>query len=267
VNVDGTGLVNLTNHPVEDFEPAWSPDGSKIAFRSSRGASFDNEIFVMNTDGTGLVNLTNQPGWDESPSWSPDGSRIVFASFRSGTGAIWVMQADGTAQTAVTAPAGGLHDNMPAWSPDGTQIVFKSFRDFNDEIYVMAADGTNQVRLTNNAPPGSTIPEDWFPDWQPLVAGPTIENQIQQLIQDVKALNLANGLEKALLANLNVALKHATNDKLSDDAAAIGALQAFINQLIGIPLLVDGSGTPISESEREALIDAAQAIIDSLLQI
>ena len=166
VNVDGTGLVNLTNHPAEDAEPAWSPDGSKIAFRTSRGTFFDNEIFVMNPDGTGLVNLTTDPGWDGSPDWSPDGSKLLFGSTRTGTVEVWVMNADGTAPMALTATP--LGDGTPAWSPDGTRIVFQSFRDFNDEIYVMNADGTNQVRLTNNAPPGSTIPEDWFPDWQPL---------------------------------------------------------------------------------------------------
>ena len=264
INVDGTGLVNLTNHPAEDQAPAWSPDGSKIAFRTSRGASFDNEIFVMNPDGTGLVNLTNDPGWDDEPNWSPDGSQLLFSSYRSGSGAIWVMWADGTVQTPLTATPNG--DDMPAWSPDGAQVVFKSFRNLNDEIYVMHADGTNQVRLTNNAPPGSTIPEDWFPDWQPLVTPPTIEAEIQQLIQDVEALNLSRGMETALLAHLKVAFHRASNVSQSDDVAATGALQAFINQLLGVPVLVDASGAPIAESVREGLIDEARHVIDRLSQ-
>jgi hypothetical protein len=50
------------------------------------------------------------------------------------------------------------------------RIAFKSYRDLNDEIYVMNADGSGAVRLTNNAPPGNTLPQDWFPDWQPTPA-------------------------------------------------------------------------------------------------
>jgi TolB protein len=65
-NADGTGLTNLTNSRNRDYRPAWSPDGSQIAFDSYGG------IYVMNADGTGQTNLTNNPGWgDTSPAWSP----------------------------------------------------------------------------------------------------------------------------------------------------------------------------------------------------
>ena len=164
MNTDGTGQTNLTNHPAADLEPVWSPDGSKIAFRTKRDGNF--EIYVMNADGSAPTNVSNHPSWDESPDWSPDGLRILFASFRDGFSEIWVMNADGTDPTALTASPRG--DGMPAWSPDGSRIAFVSFRDFNDEIYVMNADGTDATRLTNNAAPGSLIPYDWYPGWQPL---------------------------------------------------------------------------------------------------
>ena len=163
MNSDGTGAVQLTDNPTEDMEPVWSPDGTKILFHSDRDGN--TEIYVMNPDGTDQMNLTNNPAADGEADWSPDGSKIVFASTRDNFGAIWVMNADGSSPTRITDAVYG--DGQPSWSPDGTKIVFKGFRDFNDEIYVMNADGTDITRLTNNAPPGNTLPEDWFPDWQP----------------------------------------------------------------------------------------------------
>ncbi|MEX2157051.1 MAG: hypothetical protein WD773_09450 [Gemmatimonadales bacterium] len=69
MNADGTALVNLTNHPAKDAFPAWSPNGSKIAFDSDRGGNF--EVYVMNADGTALVNLTNHPAGDLLPARRP----------------------------------------------------------------------------------------------------------------------------------------------------------------------------------------------------
>jgi Tol biopolymer transport system component len=162
MNTDGTGQTRLTNNPAPDEYPAWSPDGSKIAFDSERDGNW--EIYVMNADGTGQTNLSNDPAFDGYPSWSPDGSKIVFQYYDDAApgiqyGEIYVMNADGTGQTNLTNNY--RHDTKPAWSPDGSKIAFTSDRDGNWEIYVMNADGTGQTNLTNN--PGS----DWEPAWAP----------------------------------------------------------------------------------------------------
>src|SRR2546427_399494 len=74
MNADGTGPANRTNNPASDAEPAWSPDGSKVAFSTSRDGSANFEVYVMNADGTGPVNLTNNLAPDDGqPAWSPDG--------------------------------------------------------------------------------------------------------------------------------------------------------------------------------------------------
>ena len=151
MDADGLNQVNLTNTGGGEFAPAWSPDGSKIAFYSSRDG-ISGEIYVMDADGLNQVNLTNNAAGDSSPSWSPDGSKIAFGSFRDGNSEIYVMDADGLNPMNLTNNA--RDDGGPDWSPDGSKIVFSSNRDSADQahdIYVMDADGSNPMRLTNNA--------------------------------------------------------------------------------------------------------------------
>lgn len=163
--LDGTSLANVTNNAAEDVSPSWQPGTSRIAFQTNRDGN--GEIYAVNADGSGLMNLTNDPqGNDGDPDWSPDGQRIVYARGTVPPAVdIYVMNADGSGKRPVIQ---GNSDLDPTWSPDGTKLAFRSARDLNDEVYVANADGTNPVRLTNNAPPGNTIPEDWFPSWQPL---------------------------------------------------------------------------------------------------
>jgi Tol biopolymer transport system component len=80
-------------------EPAWSPDGRKIAFRSTRNGNRD--IYVMNADGSGKRNLTRNAASDSRPSWSPDGRKIAFVSNRDGRLEAHVMNADGSGQRSL----------------------------------------------------------------------------------------------------------------------------------------------------------------------
>jgi Tol biopolymer transport system component len=70
MNADGSGQTNLTNHPALDMDPSWSPDGTRIAFSSTRDDG-NGEIYVMNADGSGQTRLTNNPAPDWYPSWGP----------------------------------------------------------------------------------------------------------------------------------------------------------------------------------------------------
>lgn len=97
MNTDGTGLLNLSDDPAFDsygLADPWSPDGSRIAFRSMRTG--EGDIFVVNADGTGLTNVTDAPGDDAFPAWSPDGSKLLLASNRDGDWEIYVQNADGS---------------------------------------------------------------------------------------------------------------------------------------------------------------------------
>jgi Tol biopolymer transport system component len=100
MNADGSGKRMLTHNARYNAEPAWSPDGRKIAFRSTRNGNRD--IYVMNADGSGKRNLTRNAAWDSRPSWSPDGRKIAFVSNRDGRLEAHVMNADGSGQQSLT---------------------------------------------------------------------------------------------------------------------------------------------------------------------
>jgi Tol biopolymer transport system component len=94
------------------LSPAWSPDGSKIAFDSSRDDPY-GEIYVMNVDGSNPTRLTSNSGYDINAAWSPDSSEIAFQTDRDGNFEIYVMNADGSKQANLTRnPAS---DGDPAW--------------------------------------------------------------------------------------------------------------------------------------------------------
>src|SRR5205807_246667 len=122
---DGTGLAQLTNNPAADSWPAWSPDGSEIAFLSSRSPA---GMYVMNADGSNPHFIASGPSLEIA--WSGDGSKIAYVTSVNGTPHIWTMNSDGTGQTDIVA---GF---FPAWSPDGTKIVFKGWA-AGAGIYVM----------------------------------------------------------------------------------------------------------------------------------
>jgi hypothetical protein len=102
MNPDGTGAVPIT-HTGNNLWPAWSPDGTKIAFVSHRTGTY--QIFTMNSDGTNQTQLTVVPN-NAFPAWSPDGTKISFTSNRFGNDDIFVMNADGSNMTPLTTDPG-----------------------------------------------------------------------------------------------------------------------------------------------------------------
>jgi Tol biopolymer transport system component len=179
INADGSGLRRLTRNAGADLEPAWSPDGQKIAW-TSKGHGTGTDVFVMNADGSDQQNLTPKPGNQRGPRWSPDGQAILFTAPppgppkpRSGAGwyhDVYAIKADGSGQRNLThTPESGEGD--PAWSPDEQHIAFTRFvagPPWEVGIVVMNADGSGKhaVAVTHKVGDaqwtGATI--GWSPD-------------------------------------------------------------------------------------------------------
>ena len=154
---DGSDPQQLTDDPADDMSPAWSPDGSSIAFVTDRDGN--REIYVMKADGTQQINLTNHGAEDWTPAWSPDGGSIAFSSYRDGNWEVYVMGSDGSNPIRLTDNAAA--DYGPSWSPDSQELVFHSNRDGNWEIYVIGRDGQGLRRLTEDEA------TDFAPAWSP----------------------------------------------------------------------------------------------------
>jgi Cdc6-like AAA superfamily ATPase len=159
--------------------PAWSPDGTKIAFVGGDGYG-RTDLFVMDADGSHVIDLTNSPGLIEDyPEWSPDGSRIAYQA--SSEGIFWeifVMDAGGSSQKQLTSSDQGK-SLQPAWSPDGAQIAFSSNRAKFWNIYVMDADGSNQQAVTNGQ--ANDYGPAWSPDGALIVFNSTRGKKFMQL--------------------------------------------------------------------------------------
>jgi Tol biopolymer transport system component len=158
-NANGSRARRLTRRRGPEFDPSWSPDGSRIVYRDSRhGINRNDEIFVVHADGSHPRNLTRSPGNEWSPSWSPDGKLIAFYS-----GELFVMRPDGSGARALIDVDG----EYPAWSPDGRRLAFMSQQpnargsDPNYDVMVVNRDGTGLRQLTDW--PG----EDGWPAWSP----------------------------------------------------------------------------------------------------
>ena len=155
-DLTGGNRRQLTNHTAVDYMPAWSPDGSRIAFVSVR--SGHQEIYTMRPDGSDLVQLTEGTAHNSEPNWSPDGKSIVFRSERERKPKVYLMNADGSAQRVLTQDT--FPAIAPSWSPNGRQILFASQRSGHAEIHVMNADGSGLQQLTT-----TTVGHNGLPLW------------------------------------------------------------------------------------------------------
>ena len=147
--INGSSMVaRLTFTPENEGRPAYSPDGTKIAFGRASGNASTSEIWVMNADGTNQVRLTNNSVEDNRPKWSPDGTKIIFDRGNGSNLNIFTMNPDGTNVTALTS--NNAVNAEASYTPDGSKIVFNSDRGGTLEVYTMNADGSNQTNVSNN---------------------------------------------------------------------------------------------------------------------
>ena len=115
---DGSNQTRLTSDSADDFEPAWSPDGTKIAFASYRDLG-PPQIYVMNADGSAQTRISTSTAWaDSQPAWSPDGTKIAFVTNRDGNSEIYVMNPNGSGLVNLTnSPGGKQHPHGRLMAP------------------------------------------------------------------------------------------------------------------------------------------------------
>lgn len=151
-----------------DVDPAWSPDGTRIAFARGTLSLGSYDIWTVDADGTDPVRLTREGARSRFPAWSPDGTRIAFSTRRDGPLDIHLMDADGSGPVGLTDDPAA--DTNPAWSPDGARIAFtRSAVAGPLSIHVVEARGGEPVRVTDpTGPPGyRESAADFQPAWSP----------------------------------------------------------------------------------------------------
>jgi Tol biopolymer transport system component len=153
---DGTNEARLTNSDATDLSPAWSPNGTKIAFVRGDG------IHVMDADGKNIKRLTRVGLNSSNPSWSPNGTQILFSAVTDGSDRdIYVIDAAGGKVQDITNN-NATDDFEPAWSPEGDKIAFTSrINASNFGIFLMNLNGTDRTSISGNR---SSMQAGWSPD-------------------------------------------------------------------------------------------------------
>ena len=151
VNIDGSGLRQITTTPSGACQPDWSPDGSQIVFTSpcefNRETYLGSSLFIIDVDGNNMVPLPNQGIGNFDPAWSPDGTKILFSALKTADRPqIWILDLE-TGEIQILSE--GLNrDLQPTWSSDGSHIIFVSLRQGPYQIWTMDPDGSNQERFS-----------------------------------------------------------------------------------------------------------------------
>lgn len=185
---DSRSPIRLTNHALMERDPAWSPDGRKLAYASNKGGNWDLYIYDLVSGVTEPMTL--DLSFQGNPSWSPDGFWLVYESYQGNNLDIYVLAVDGSRPPERLPASSPSADFSPAWSADGRHIAFTSWMDgASQDIYVFSLDTFETINLTQTPDRN----ED-FAAWYPVADSPNA-GLITYSAMD-------NGLEKVFVKSI-----------------------------------------------------------------
>jgi TolB protein len=154
MNRDGSGLRRITNHPLSDGVPTWSPTGTQLAFTSDRTGG--PQIYIVNVDGSGLDRISTESYCDRA-TWSPAPYNEIAYTCRGG-GGYQIMIFDFVTRTSKPISDGIGSNESPAFAPNGRHLAFVSDRTGRQQIYTIHRDGTGLRQITK-------LGTNKYPNW------------------------------------------------------------------------------------------------------
>ncbi len=165
INADGSDARRVTPPGLHARNPAWSPDGSALAFAGGRAGRRD--IYRIGLDGRDLRRVTFAAADEHDPAWSARGAIVFVRHVRRSDGDIFVVDPAERRPRRVTR--GSPDDGSPVWSPGGTRVVFTRGRPGRRQLFVIRPTGDAMRRLTD-VRRGVTAPA-WSPDGHRIAFG------------------------------------------------------------------------------------------------
>lgn len=171
INVDGSGLANLTQNPAADTDPTWSPDGAQIAFVSDRDApgverAAEPNIFVMGSNGANPLVLRTTPGAKSQPAWSPRGGEIAYLAEQNGVRTLYRSYAFENAALPFRLTQIDQDVVAFAWAPDASRLAYvtesSSGATTARELGSVRPDGADPLVYTADARAVESVA--WSPD-------------------------------------------------------------------------------------------------------
>jgi Tol biopolymer transport system component len=239
-----TGLEKrLTFHMEDNFDAAFSPDGQRVVYQSTRTG--DHEIWLLDLASNDEINLTANPAIDIKPDWSPDGDQIVFLSNRDGEFNLWVVNADGSNVHRLSDQPGALPSNYWSysqkvrWAPDGEAIGFIAQTEEGRALWTVDETGKNARVVLVGA-----YSFDWWQDSRHVIYNDVSANEL-------RVADLVTGEEAVLYQGPLTEVFVSPDGRSVAFCHAAGHFSADLYQLrLRPPASSDGLPQPLGEPQR-----------------